>query len=413
MKGKRVVITGLGTVNPLGNNVSEFWQGLMDARCGIGLITRYDVSDSEVKIAGEVRDFDPSSVIDRKTARRMDLFSQYAVYASAEAIKDASFEEKFWDGDRAGLVLGVGTLGWTSAEEGYGKIFSGGESRVPVFTIPKIIPNLGAGNAAMALQLHGPCFSLSTACASGADAIGNAARLIESGYCDVMLAGGTEAGISRLCMGGFAAIQALTMTHNDSPEISSRPFDRDRDGFVMGEGAGMLVLEDYEHAVRRGARIYCEVAGYGSTCDAYHMTAPEPDGKYSVKAMSRALENAGMGTEDIQYINAHGTSTVLNDRMETRAIKNMFGEQAYRLKVSSIKSMLGHCIGAAGAIEAISSALTLYHQWIPPTINYENPDPECDLDYVPGRGISAEVSGVMSNSFGFGGHNSVLVFRRI
>lgn len=410
---KRVVITGLGTVNPLGNSVAEFWNNMHKGVCGIGPITKFDTSDFQVKIAGEVRNLDISSVMDKKLAQRLDPFTQYTVYAAAEAIKDAGLEQGWENPYRTGAVLGNGIGGFASMEEGYGRLFGSGPRRIPVMTIPKMITNMAAGTLGVVFGINGPCYSVVTACASGTDAIGNAARWIENGSADIMITGGVEAGITKLSIGGFTVLQALTSSHNDEPEKASRPFEKGRDGFVMGEGAGILVLEEYEHAVRRGARIYCELTGYGATCDAYHMTAPHPEGKGAIQAIRNALASAGLKPEDIDYVNAHGTSTHLNDKAETIAIREVFGEHADKLKVSSIKSMLGHCIGAAGGIEAISSALSIYHQWLPPTINYEEPDPECNLDYIPNKGIDWKVDNIISNSFGFGGHNAVIALSKV
>lgn len=411
---KRVVITGLGTVNPIGNNVADFWENMHKGLCGIGPITKFDTEDFPAKIAGELKDFDPAGFMDRKLAQRMDPFTQYAVCAAMEAIKDAGFGSTGWENPyRTGVVLGNGIGGFASMEEGYGRLFSSGPRRIPVMTIPKMISNMAAGTMGVVLDIHGPCYSVVTACASGTDAIGNAAHWIENGSADIMITGGVEAGITRLSIGGFCVLQALTVSHNHDPEKASRPFEKGRDGFVMGEGAGIVVLEEYEHAVRRGARIYCELTGYGATCDAYHMTAPHPEGIGAVQAIRNALASAGLKPEDIDYVNAHGTSTKLNDRAETIAIREVFGSHAQKLKVSSIKSMLGHCIGAAGGIEAVSSALSIYHQWLPPTINYEEPDPECDLDYIPNKGIDCKVDNIISNSFGFGGHNAVIALSRV
>jgi len=409
---RRVVVTGLGTVNPLGNSVKDFWQGIQEGRSGIGPISRFDTSDYVTKIAGEVKDFDPKNWMDRRDARKMDRFSQYAVAAALDAMKDAGLSEDDVARDRIGVILGNGIGGFETIEDSYSQLFEKGPSRVPPMTIPKLISNIGPGNVAIAINAQGPAYTISTACSSGTDAIGNSMRYIRDGLGDVAVTGGVEACITRLGVSGFNVIQALSTSFNDNPTIASRPFDKDRDGFIIAEGAGILILEELEHAKKRGATIYAEVVGNGMTCDANHLTAPHPEGRGAISAMKQALADAGMKPEEIDYINAHGTSTPINDPTETKAIKAVFGEYAYKLKVSSTKSMHGHLVGAAGGVEAIVSVLAIRDQWFPPTINLDEPDPECDLDYVPNKGVSGTINAVMSNSLGFGGHNGIIIFKK-
>jgi 3-oxoacyl-[acyl-carrier-protein] synthase II len=409
---RRVVVTGLGTVNPVGNDIPSFWQGLCEGTSGIGPITRFDASGFPATIAGEVKEFDPRDYMDRRDARKMDVFSHYAVASALQAMKDAGLYDGDYDKDRTGVVLGVGIGGFESLEVSYETMFTKQFDRIPPMTIPKLISNIGPGNVAIALDARGPAYAVATACASATDAIGNAYRWIQEGRGEVMIAGGVEACITRMGVMGFCVIKALSTSYNDRPTEASRPFDKDRDGFVIGEGAGVLVLEDLEHAVARGARIYAEVAGSGMTCDATHLTAPHPEGRGAIAAMRMALDDAGMQPEAIDYINAHGTSTPINDPTETAAIKAAFGDHAYALKVSSTKSMTGHCIGAAGGIEAIAGILALRDQFFPPTINLHEPGEGCDLDYVPNTGVSGEINAVMSNSLGFGGHNGVIIFKK-
>ena len=409
---KRVVITGLGAVTPLGHSVTELWDGIRSGKSGVGPITRIDTTDHTTKIAAEVKNFVASEFIDKRDARKMDIFSQYAVAAALEATRDGGLDGVEIDRERAGALLGVGIGGFATIEESYGQLFAKGPQRIPPMTIPKMISNIGPANIAIALQYFGPCYAIATACASGADAIGAAANYIRTGACDVMVAGGVEACITHLGIAGFNVIQALSTQYNDTPEKASRPFDKDRDGFVIGEGAGILLLESLEHAEKRGARIYAELGGYGITNDANHLTQPHPEGRGAIAAMKMALAGAGLEPEQIQYINAHGTSTQINDPIETAAIKAVYGAHARALKVSSTKSMTGHLVGAAGAVEAIISTLAIRDQYVPPTINLDDPDPACDLDYVPHVGVSAAVENVMSNSLGFGGHNGVLVIKK-
>lgn len=408
----RVVVTGLGTVNPLGNSVEEFWQGIRSERSGVGPITKFDASEYATKIAAEVKDFDPSARMDKRDARKMDAFSQYAVYASLEAMQDAGLSSESMDPTRLGVILGVGIGGFETIEDSYTRLLEKGPSRVPPMTIPKLIANIGPGNVAIAHNAQGPCYSLATACASGTDAIGNGLRWIREGHGDAVIVGGVEACITKLGVSGFNVIQALSTAYNDKPEIASRPFDKDRDGFVIGEGAGILVIESLEHAEKRGAKIYAELVGSGITCDANHLTAPHPEGRGAIMAMKMALTDAGIAPDEIDYVNAHGTSTQVNDPVETHAIKEVFGSHAYEMKVSSTKSMTGHCIGAAGGIEAIAGVLAIRDQYFPPTVNLEEPDPDCDLDYVPNKGQEGKIDYCLSNSLGFGGHNGVVVFKK-
>lgn len=408
---KRIVITGLGALTPLGNSVPATWQAIKENKCGVGPITHFDTEGFATKIAAEVKDFDPRAVMDGREARKMDLFSQYAVAASVEAMADAGLPKGSFDPLRGGVVLGVGIGGFNTFETGHRALIERGPSRIPPMTIPKLIANIGPGNVAIHLDLQGPCYTITTACASGTDAIGNAVRWIENGTLDFVVCGGVEATITPFGIASFNVIQALS-TRNDEPQKASRPFDRDRDGFIMGEGAGILVLEDRDHALARGAKIYAEYAGYGNTCDANHLTAPHPEGRGGIAAMRMALADAGMEPQDIDYINAHGTSTPTNDPIETRAIKEAFGDHARKLRISSSKSMTGHMLGAAGGIEAIVSILAIQEGFYPATINLDNPDPECDLDYVPHKGVSGTIQAAMSNTFGFGGHNGILIFKK-
>jgi 3-oxoacyl-[acyl-carrier-protein] synthase II len=408
---RRVVITGLGMVSPLGNTVDETWQGMIDGRSGVGPITRFDASEYPARIAGEVKGFDIREFIDKREARKMDPFSHYAVAASLQAMKDASLSPESFDPERIGVVLGVGIGGFETLENSYEALFLKGPARVPPMTIPKHIANEGPGNVAIALNAQGPCYALTTACSSATDAIGSAYRLVKDGFSDIMVTGGVEACITKLAVMGFSVIQALATNFNDRPTQASRPFDARRSGFVIGEGAGIFTIESLEHATARGARIYAEIVGNGMTCDAQHLTAPHTEGRGAIQAMRMALREAGLEPEDVDYINAHGTSTPINDPFETRAIKAVFGDHAYRVKVSSTKSMTGHCIGATGGIEAIACVKTITEGIIPPTINQEEPDPECDLDYVPNEAIAQPVKVAMSNTFGFGGHNGVLILK--
>lgn len=409
---RRVVITGLGMLSPLGNSVDETWQGMIEGRSGVDRITRFDASEYPATIAAEVKDFDIREYVDRREARKMDPFSHYAVAGSIQAMKDAGLADGGFDPERTGVVLGVGIGGFETLENSYEALFLKGPDRVPPMTIPKHIANEGPGNVAIALNLQGPCLAVTTACSSGTDAIGTAYRMIQSGLMDAMVTGGVEACITKLAVMGFCVIQALATNFNDRPTEASRPFDKDRSGFVIGEGAGILTIESLDHAQARGAKIYAEIVGNGMMCDAQHLTAPHSEGRGAIQAMNMALGEAGLKPEDVDYINAHGTSTPINDPFETKAIKATFGEHAKKVKISSTKSMTGHCIGAAGGIEAIAATKAIAEGVIPPTINLNEPDPECDLDYVPNEAIRADVNVAMSNTFGFGGHNGVLVLKK-
>ncbi len=411
---RRVAITGLGTVNPLGNDVAAFWEGIRQGRSGIGPITRFDASTLEVRIAGEVKDFRPEQWIEPRAARKMALFSQYAVAATAQALRDAGLGRENLDPLRTGILIGNGIGGYEVLEESMSKYLAHGPRRILPLTVPMIIANEAAGNIAMAFGIKGFALTTVTACASGADALGGALEMIRAGRCDVCVSGGTEAALTGFGVSGFHILRTLASKFNDRPQQASRPFDRDRDGFVMAEGAGILVLEEMEHARARGATIHAELAGYGVSCDAYHLTAPDPEGEGGARAIALALADAGVAPEEVQYYNAHGTSTPVNDPLETRMIKRAFGAHARRMKVSSTKSMTGHLIAAAGAVEAIACVLAIRDGFYPPTINLDNPDVEagCDLDYVPRQGVPGEIDVAVSGSLGFGGHNAMLVLRK-
>jgi len=408
---KRVVVTGLGAVTPLGNDVPTTWEGLVAGRSGVSRITCFDISDMEVQIAAEVKGFDPVALFGRRVARRNDRFTLFALEAARQAIADARLE--FDDGLRqtTGVFIGTAIGGILTLLANYDVLQKSGPHRVSPFMVPMMMPNAASGTVAIAHGLRGPNLSVASACATGSHAIGEAAEVIRRGQADVMIAGGSEAVIARLALAGFKNMGAVS-TRNDEPQRASRPFDAERDGFVMGEGAGILVLEGLEHARRREARIYAELVGYGATADAFHITAPEEEGIGAARAMELALQDAGLTPGDVDYINAHGTSTLLNDCIETRAIRKVFDRQADHLVVSSTKSMMGHLMGAAGAVEAIACIKSLETGWVHPTVNYEYPDPECDLDYVPNRARRLEPRVALSNSFGFGGHNGCLIFRR-
>jgi 3-oxoacyl-[acyl-carrier-protein] synthase II len=405
---RRVVITGIGMITPLGNNRESTWDGLLAGHCGLGHIQAFDTTDFSVKIGGEVKDFDPGTVLDRKEARKTDRYAQFAVVAAEEALSHAGLLEDKPDGDRTGVIVGSGIGGMLSFESNHTALIKRGPGRVSPFFIPMMISDMAAGLISMRYGFHGPNFSVVSACATGAHAIADSAMQIKVGRADVMVCGGAEATISPMALAGFGNMKALS-TRNDDPLRASRPFDLERDGFVMGEGAGILVLEEYERAKNRGAKIYAEVLGAGLTADAYHITAPDPDGKGAILAMKMALQEAGIKPEDVDYVNAHGTSTPHNDRTETAALKRFFGDHARQLKVSSTKSMTGHLLGAAGGLEAGIASLVIDQGRIPPTINYENPDPDCDLDYVPNTALEMPVKVAMSTSLGFGGHNVVLL----
>ncbi len=410
MTFRRVVVTGVGLVSPLGIGTPETWQGLVAGRSGAGHITRFDAADFSSRIACEVKGFDPLDYADRRDARKMDTFIQYALAASLFAAEDAGLEPPLENPDRVGVVISSGIGGFETIEREHRKLLEKGPRRISPFFVPAMVVNLAAGWVSIRLGAKGPNSAMATACSAGAHAVGEAFRLIRYGHADVMVAGGAEATITPMCIGGFASMKALS-TRNDEPERASRPFDRDRDGFVVGEGAGILILEEREQALARGAQLYAEVIGYGMSGDAFHITAPAEDGGGAVRVMQAALTEAGAAPEDVDAVNAHGTSTPLNDRIETAAIRRVFGEHADRLAVSSTKSMTGHLLGGAGGLEAGISCLTLRHQTLPPTINYETPDPDCDLDNVPNTARPATVRTVLSNSFGFGGTNVSLLFR--
>jgi len=409
---RRVVITGLGAVTPVGNDVPTTWEALLAGRSGVDRIRRFDPSGLKTRFAAEVKGFDPTKYMSRREARRLDRFAHFALAAATEAVTDAGLDLTSEEPSKVGVLIGSGVGGISTLLEQFTLMQHRGPRRVSPFLIPALMMNGAAGQIAIAFGLQGPNLAVASACASGAHAIGEAAAIIRRGDAEVMLAGGSEAGIVPVAIAGFNVMGALS-TRNDEPQRACRPFDADRDGFVMGEGAGVVVLESLEHAQARGAHIYGELLGYGATADAFHITAPAEDGRGAAMAMERALEHAGVPPTAVDYINAHGTGTLLNDVSETAAIKAVFGEHAYRLAVSSTKSMIGHLLGAAGAVEAIISLLALRDQILPPTINYETPDPACDLDYVPNVARQAKVNVVMSNSFGFGGHNAALVFGRL
>ena len=410
MDRRRVVITGLGAVTPVGLTASESWQAVKDGMCGIAPITQFDPTGMKVHLAAEVKGFDPANCMTKPEAKHMGRFTQFAVACAKEALADAAFDPAQADLDRCGVIIssGIGGLSITESEHDRGK--EKGWDRVSPFYIPMGICNMAAGQVAILSGFKGMCSCPVTACAGGTNAVGDAFHYIRDGYADAMLCGGTEASVTPLAIGGFTSMKALTQA--EDPARASIPFDAERSGFVLGEGAGMLLLEELDHALARGARIYAEVVGYGATCDAYHMTAPRPDGSGGAKAMALALADGGAVPEDVDYINAHGTSTHLNDAGETAAVKAAFGSHAYKLAMSSTKSMTGHMLGAAGAVEAIFTALSLHDGFLPATIHYQTPDPECDLDVVPNEGRSVEIRYAMSNSLGFGGHNGSLLMKK-
>ncbi|MEW6408792.1 MAG: beta-ketoacyl-ACP synthase II [Nitrospirota bacterium] len=408
---RRIVVTGVGLVTPVGIGVTESWDALVNGESGVGMITHFDASEFPTKIAAEVRDFDPLNFIEQKEVKKMDRFIQFAVATSQIAMDDSGLKITDANKDRIGVFVGSG-IGGLPAIEYYHKILlEKGHKKISPFFIPMLIINLASGQISMRFGARGPNSSVVTACASGTHAIGDAFRIIQRGDADAMIAGGTEAVITPLGVGGFCAMKALS-TRNDEPQKASRPFDIDRDGFVMGEGAGIMVLESLENALAKGADIYAEVIGYGMSGDAYHLTAPSPCGEGAARCMDAAIKDAGISPEEIDYINAHGTSTKFNDELETMAIKTVLGNHAYRTAVSSTKSMTGHLLGAAGGVESVISVLAIKKGIIPPTINLENPDPECDLDYVPNIARNADVNVAMSNSFGFGGTNACLIFKK-
>lgn len=409
MTKRRVVVTGIGTINPIGHNVEETWKSIEEGKCGIAPISLFDTKGMKVTLAGEVKDFDVTKYIDKKEAKKMDRFIQMGMIASHEAMLDSGLDINNIDSHRFGVIVSSGIGGLVSIEKNYQTGEKRGFDRVSPFFIPMTISNLAAGHIAIAYHAQGFCTCPVTACAGGTNAIGDAFRNIRDGYQDIMIAGGCEASVTPLGIGGFTSMKALSDATD--PDRASIPFDKERNGFVMGEGAGILILEELEHALKRGAHIYSEMTGYGVSCDAHHITAPLPNGEGGAYAMQNALDDAGISYDVIDYINAHGTSTHLNDLCETEAIKSVFKEHAYKLAVSSTKGHTGHCLGAAGGIEAVLSVLALEHDFIPPTLNYQVKDEECDLNVVPNIGVKKDLHYVMSNSLGFGGHNASIIFK--
>jgi 3-oxoacyl-[acyl-carrier-protein] synthase II len=408
---RRVVVTGIGLITPTGKNKEENWDNIKNGRSGIGMITRFDASQHASKIAGEVKNYDSNQYFDRKEVRKFDPFIQFALIAAEEAVKDSGLDLNAIDKEKAGVYIGSGIGGIQTIETNKEILMGKGPDRISPFFLPACIANLAAGQVSIKFGLKGPNLANCTACATGTHAIGDSMRIIQRGEAEIMVAGGAEYPITPLGVAGFTAMRALS-TRNDQPEKASRPFDKNRDGFVIGEGSAILVLESLEHAHNRGARIYAEVYGYGFTGDAYHMTAPDPNADGAYRAMKMAVNDAQLKPEDIVYINAHGTSTELNDKLETHAIKRLFGEHAYKLAISSTKSMTGHMLGATGSAEAAFTILAMINSFIPPTINYETPDPDCDLNYTPNQGISREIPYALSNSFGFGGTNASLLLKK-
>jgi 3-oxoacyl-[acyl-carrier-protein] synthase II len=408
---RRVVVTGMGAVTPLGLSRESSWEGIVAGKSAGATIKQFDASEYPVRIACELPGFDAEAFVDKREARKMDPCTQYAVASSLMAWKDSGLSEGGFERDRVGVLIGSGVGGIQTLERQHSTLMEKGPRRISPFFIPMLIADMPSGLVSIMLGLRGPNFATVSACASGAHAIGVAFRAIREGEADAILTGGAEAAVCPLALGGFAAMKAIS-PRNDEPSKASRPFDRDRDGFVLGEGAGVVVLEELEHATRRGARVLAEVVGYAATADAYHMTAPAPDGEGAALAMRLAVEDGGIDASDVQYINAHGTSTPLNDKFETAAIKSVFGDHARSLAVSSTKSMIGHLLGAAGGVEFILTALAVHEGVIPPTINYETPDPECDLDYTPNQARETKITHALTNSFGFGGHNAVIALRR-
>jgi 3-oxoacyl-[acyl-carrier-protein] synthase II len=410
---RRVAITGLGAITSLGESSEVLWENVCAARCGIGLIGRWDPSAFPVRIGSECAKFDPvQHGMDAREARRLDRFAQFGIAAARTAVQDAGLDFDKEDRDRCGVIIGSGIGGIETLQEQHRVLMDRGVARLSPFTVPRLMVNAASGNVSIMFGIRGPNTAVATACATGSHAIGDAGRLIQYGVADIMLAGGSEAALCELGMASFCAARALS-TRNDDPAHASRPWDKDRDGFVMGEGAGVLVLEEYEHARKRGARIYAELAGYGMSGDACHITQPQEDGRGAAHSMSMALRDAGINPDAVNYINAHGTSTPLGDIAETKALKLSFGAHAYKLAVSSTKSQIGHLLGASGGVEAVVTALAVYRNVIPPTINHQQPDPECDLDYVPNKSRDLRVNYAMSNSFGFGGHNASLLLKKM
>ncbi len=408
----RVVITGMGAITPIGIGKDDFWKALIEGKNGIEKITHFDPTDYSAQIAAEVKNFNAEDFMDKKESKRMDNYTQFSLAASKLAIEDSKIDLEKINRDRFGVIIGSGIGGMETLHSQYEKFFDKGPSRISPFFIPMIIPNMAAGQVAIEFKLRGPAICIATACATGTNCIGEAFKLIQRGGADCVLAGGAEASISPAPIAGFCAMKALCTDHNDDPSHASRPFDKNRSGFVMGEGSGVVVLENLDHAKARGAHIYAEVIGYGVNCDAYHITSPAPHGEFQAKCMQLAIDDAGINPNEIDYINAHGTSTKMNDEGESEAIKTVFGEHAKNLSVSSIKSMIGHLLGAAGGVECIATALTIENDLIPPTINYETPDENMDLDYVPNKSKSKVVNKAISNSFGFGGHNACILLQK-
>ncbi|MCB0289721.1 MAG: beta-ketoacyl-ACP synthase II [Calditrichaeota bacterium] len=411
MNHRRVVVTGMGVVTAIGNNVKDFWEGLLEGRNGVADITHFDASQHSTRFGAEVKHFSVEGILTPLETRRMDVYTQYAMVAADEAVRHSGLDLEKINLDRAGVVVGSGIGGILSFEQEHAKFVAHGPRRVSPYFVPQMISDIAAGQISIRYRLRGPNYATVSACATASHAIGDAVRLIKYGDADVMVTGGSEAPITPMGVAGFCSMKALSQ-RNDDPTHASRPFERDRDGFVIGEGAGILVLEELEHARKRGATIYAEVCGVGFTADAYHVTAPAPGGEGAVRAMRRAVEDAGLNLDEVDYINAHGTSTPYNDKNESAAIKTLFGDHAYRLNVSSTKSMVGHLLGAAGGVEAVAAALAVKHDVVPPTINYENPDPECDLNYTPNAAQERTVNAAISNTFGFGGHNACLAVRK-
>lgn len=408
---KRVVITGLGCVTPVGTGKDKFWENIKNGICGIDKITRFDSSSFQTQIAGEVKDFNPEDYINKKESKRMDRFTHFAIASASLAVKDANLDIDLLNKEKVGVIIGSGIGGVETIEEQHKILLEKGNKRVSPFFVPMMISNMAAGQVSIMLGAKGPNTNVSTACASGSHAIGDAFKIVQRGDATIMVAGGSEAGITPLSFAGFCNMKAMS-TRNDSPENASRPFDKDRDGFVMGEGAGIVILEELEHALKRGAKIYAEVVGYGLTADAHHMTTPAENGEGASRAINMAINDGNIPLSEVDYINAHGTSTYYNDKFETMAIKDVFKEHSYDLCVSSTKSMTGHLLGAAGAIEAIVCAMSIYDGYVPPTINVENVDEELDLDYVINKGREKNVRYALSNSLGFGGHNATLAFKK-
>ncbi len=411
MNKRRVVITGMGALTPIGNNVEEFWAGLLSGKSGSALITKFDATDFATKFACELKNFDASSFIDVKALKRMDPFAHYALITAEMAIKDSEVNLEKIDRERFGVIYGSGIGGMDTWETQHSNYIEGGPRRISPFFIPMMISDIAAGHISIKFGLKGPNYATTSACATSSHAIADAFVLVQRGSADLMISGGSEAAITPMSIGGFNAARAIS-TWNDKFKVASRPFDKDRNGFVMGEGSGSLVLEEFEHAKKRGAKIYGEIIGIGLTGDAFHLTAPAPEGEGAYRSMREAIRDAELTITDIDYINAHGTSTELNDKNETQAIKNLFGEHAYKLSISSTKSMTGHLLGAAGAVESIATLLSLKESKIPPTINLDEPSPDCDLDYTPKVAVDKDIKYAISNTFGFGGHNASLLFKK-